>query len=413
MRGEEIRDAGALAGSVLGGGVGLVEELHRAIADRSFAAAGQGAHANRERHDRIALAGYGTVAALLRTAPRVLAAIGAVVIPKVDSQPLDATLTGNAALGAMNGLWGDRLADAGNAFAVGMSVRHDRADLVLTVDSVAAAFPHPTSRLAVFVHGLCETDDSWRPSDRKRRSVGAFDFGERLGTDTDYTPVYVRYNSGLHVSDNGAALDRLLDELSAVWPVAVTEVALLGHSMGGLVVRSACHQADERGAQWVRRVRHVVCLGTPHLGAPLEKGTNALSWVLDRVPETRGLARVLNARSVGVKDLRYGSLVEADWEGVDLDEFLTDRCNEVPFLPYAGYYFVGVTVTQDRRHPVGMLVGDLLVQLPSASGKGRRREIPFDLDKGRHIGGLTHFDLLSHPDVYAQVEHWLAPTVAR
>ena len=151
----------------------------------------------------------------------------------------------------------------------------------------------------------------------------------------------------------------------------------------------------------------MVCLGTPHLGAPLEKGTNALSWALDRVPETKGLARVLNARSVGVKDLRYGSLVEDDWKDVDVDEFLTDRCNEVPFLTQATYYFIGVTVTHDRHHPLGVLVGDLLVQFRSTSGNGRQRQVPFDIDNGHHLGGLNHFDLLSHPDVYAEIQRWL------
>lgn len=407
MREEEIRDAGRLVGDVLGGGLGLIEDLHLAIAQRSFAAVGPSARPTQATHDGIARAAYGTVAAALRTAPRLAAAVGAIAVPAADASPLDASTKGNATLGALNGMWGDRLADTGNAFALGMTVRHGRSDLVLTEETVAVAFPDATGRLAVFVHGLCETDDSWRPSDRKQRKDGSFDFGQRLAADAGCTPVYVRYNSGLHISDNGAALDGLLDELLAAWPVPVDELVMLGHSMGGLVVRSACHQGDERGAPWVENVRHVVCLGTPHLGAPLEKGVNALSWTLDRLPETRGLARVLNARSAGVKDLRYGSLVEHDWQGVDLDEFLTDRCNEVPFLPHAGYYFVGVTVTKDRWHPLGMLVGDLLVQLPSAAGKGRRREIPFDIDKGHHIGGLNHFDLLSHPDVYDQLERWL------
>jgi hypothetical protein len=158
---------------------------------------------------------------------------------------------------------------------------------------------------------------------------------------------------------------------------------------------------------WAQLVRHVVCLGTPHLGAPLEKATNVASWALHQLPETRGLAGVLNGRSAGVKDLRFGSLVEQDWHGVDADDFLTGRASEVSFLPHAAYYFIAVTVSRDRRHPLGVLLGDLLVQFPSASGKGRRRQLPFDVDKGHHIGGLNHFQLLTHPDVYHQLERWL------
>ncbi|HEX4980895.1 MAG TPA: alpha/beta hydrolase [Ilumatobacteraceae bacterium] len=407
MRGDEIRDVGKIAGAVLGGGVSLVEDLHRGIARRSYAASGPGAQPAGVVHDGVARVVYGTLATAARAAPRLAAAAAARMLPVVDAASLDSSTRGNAALAALNGLWGDRLAASGNALAVGMTVRHHHDDLPLTGEAVAAAFPHATGRLAVFVHGLCESDESWHPSEAKQRKAGALDFGARLASDAGCTPVYLRYNSGLHVSDNGAALAEILDDVVAAWPIPVDELVLLGHSMGGLVVRSACHQGAVRGASWVDLVHHVVCLGTPHLGAPLEKGTNVLSWVLGRLPETRGLAGVLNARSVGIKDLRFGSVVREDWHGVDLDEFLTGRANEVPFVANASYYFIGVTVTRDPRHPLGVLVGDLLVQYASASGKGRRREIPFDIDKGHHIGGLNHFDLLSHPDVYRQLARWL------
>jgi hypothetical protein len=128
---------------------------------------------------------------------------------------------------------------------------------------------------------------------------------------------------------------------------------------------------------------------------------------LGRVPETRPFAAAINRRSVGIKDLRFGSCIDEDWADCDPDEFLRDRCNEVPFMEHANYYFVGATLTQDPAHPVGRLAGDLLVQLSSASGRGRRRRIPFELDKGRHFGGLTHFDLLNHPGVYEQIRAWL------
>ena len=142
----------------------------------------------------------------------------------------------------------------------------------------------------MFVHGLCETEQAWWPSERKQRTHGAFNFGGRV-RDIGFTPVYVRYNSGLHISDNGARLSTLLDELVEAWPVPVDEVALIGHSMGGLVARSACHHADRVGAGWVERTRHVFGLGTPHLGAPLERGVNAVAWSLRKVPETRRLAK--------------------------------------------------------------------------------------------------------------------------
>jgi pimeloyl-ACP methyl ester carboxylesterase len=280
------------------------------------------------------------------------------------------------ALGALNGAIGDRLARDGNPLALEMTVRTQG---------------RPTPRLAVFVHGLCETDDAW--------SIRKPSYGERLYEDLGYTPVYLRYNSGLHISDNGRQLAEKLDEVVRDWPTAVEEIALVGHSMGGLVARSACHH----GGDWTESVRHVFCLGAPHLGAPLEKGANALGYALNRLPETRPFARLVNGRSVGIKDLRFGSCAEEDWCDCDADEFLRDRCTEVPFLECATYYFVGATLTQRPNS----LVGDLLVQFPSASGNGRRRRIPFEVDNGMHLGGANHFQLLNHPAVYEQLVSWL------
>lgn len=208
--------------------------------------------------------------------------------------------------------------------------------------------------------------------------------------------------------------DALVDDATAMFDALAAEARaagepapfVVGHSMGGLVARSACHYAEAEGRPWTDAVRHVFCLGTPHLGADLEKGVNVLGWALGRLPETRGLATVLNARSLGIKDLRFGSCVEEDWSDCEPDEFLRDRCNEVPFLPDANYYFVGATLGDG---PLGSVLGDLLVRMPSASGRGtgRGRSIPFEVDHGHELSGLTHFDLLNHPDVYAQIRSWI------
>jgi pimeloyl-ACP methyl ester carboxylesterase len=201
----------------------------------------------------------------------------------------------------------------------------------------------------------------------------------------------------------------VLEHVVRSWPVEVEEVVLVGHSMGGLVARSACHYGAAEEHLWTQRLRHVFCLGTPHLGAPLERAANVFGWALGRLPETRPFAAAVNARSAGIKDMRYGNCVEEDWCDCDPDEFLSDRCQEVPFLPTATYYFIGATLTRSADSRLGSLVGDLLVQFPSASGNGPKRRIPFEIDKGRHLGGLNHLQLLNHPAVYEQIKAWLAP----
>jgi pimeloyl-ACP methyl ester carboxylesterase len=287
-----------------------------------------------------------------------------------------------------------------------MEVRHAGEEVPVTATTLATAFRDATPRVVVFVHGLCETEDSWRllplRGDRARRRT----YGERLQGEFGFTPVTLRYNTGLRVSENGRELARLLDDLVEGWPTDVEELVLVGHSMGGLVTRSACHYGELDGRRWTNAVRHVFCLGTPHLGADLEKGANAVASALGRLPETRAFAKALNARSVGIKDLRYGSCVDEDWCDCDPDEFMRDRCQEVPFLADANYYFIGATLSDG---PLGSMLGDLLVRLPSASGRGRGkgRKVAFEVDNGRELSGLTHFDLLNHPAVYEQMRAWI------
>jgi hypothetical protein len=186
------------------------------------------------------------------------------------------------------------------------------------------------------------------------------------------------------------------------------ELVLIAHSMGGLVGRSACHYGLEAGHPWVPLVKHVFFLGSPHLGAPLEKAANVGAWILGLSDITRPFSRVLNARSSGIKDLRFGALVDEDWSGVDLDGLLAGRTGDVPFLDGASHYFIAATVTRDPRHPLGIVVGDLLVREPSASARSRLRHTRFRLHDGRHFGPMPQFDLLNHPDVYAQIRRWLA-----
>jgi pimeloyl-ACP methyl ester carboxylesterase len=368
----EVRATGELTGAAVGGGAKFIKEAHLGIASRPFGALGLLGAPVRVVHDRVSGLAYDLVYKALAAGPRTLARL-----TPGNGIPATNTLRGSLALGALNGAVGDRLAQSGNPLALDMTLRGGG----------------DSPRIALFVHGLCETDDAWA-------LFGHRPYGARLEEDLGYTPLYLRYNSGLHISDNGRRLARLLEETVESWPVPVEEIVLVGHSMGGLVARSACHYGDD----WTRHVRHVFCLGAPHLGAPLEKVANVAAYALARLPETRPLAKVVNGRSVGIKDLRFGSCAEEDWCDCDPDEFMRDRSTEVPFLDCATYYFVGATL--GRR--TNSLVGDLLVRYPSASGAGRRRRIPFEVDNGMHLGGANHFQLLNHPAVYDQVVRWLA-----
>ena len=132
------------------------------------------------------------------------------------------------------------------------------------------ALPNATGRVTVLVHGLSETERCWADRESAPGLMSAIE--QR----SDATPIAVRYNSGRRISDNGAALADLLEDMCGSWPVEPEVVTLVGHSMGGLVVRAACLSATERGLRWVDAVDRIVTLGTPHLGAPAEASCASL-----------------------------------------------------------------------------------------------------------------------------------------
>jgi PGAP1-like protein len=399
MRREELVAGGDLAAVGVAGVTRHIHELHSGISQRVFSALGEAAEPVRVVHDGIAGVAYGSTRVLAGGAIRAGARVAGALRPD-DAPPLDRSTRARLVVGALNGAWGDTLERRGNPLAAAMTVRMRGDAVALSTSSLAAAFPAATPRLAVFLHGLCETEDGWRlHADRARP------YGERLAAELGYTPVYLRYNSGRHISDNGRSLAALLDELVAAWPIAVGEIALIGHSMGGLIARSACHYGAGRDA--VARVRQIVALGAPHHGAQLERAAHAAGAALRRLPETRALSTALGSRSVGIRDLYHGYLVDEDWENFDPDEFFVAAAREIPFLDTATHYFVAATLTRDSEAPLGRAFGDLLVSRPSAWKQRRNERLRFPVDNYRHYGGATHFDLLNHPAIGDQLIDWL------
>jgi pimeloyl-ACP methyl ester carboxylesterase len=321
--------------------------------------------------------------------------------PMRSDAPGTAGWLADAALGVVNGVIGDYLREQGNSLDLGMSLRHDDRVLPLEREALARALLAATPRVAVFVHGLCCTEWAWCAKAEEHHGDPSVSFGTLLRRDLGFTPIYVRYNSGLHVSLNGRRLAELLEQLCDSYPVGIEELVLIGHSMGGLVAHSACHYASLERRRWLGSLAHVISLSAPLGGAPLEKMSNVATSVLRffEVPGTRIPARILDARSDGIKDLRFGYLTDEEWSGYDPDAVLEDNRREVPLLDGVTYTFVSATITRSPDHPVGFLVGDLMVRAQSAAGPVTRS---FAIET-RHIGGLSHLDVQNHPDVYEQI----------
>lgn len=426
MQRAEIRDGGALLGSALGEVAELARDVHRAVAGRVFGLLGPRVAPVRVLHDAISATAYGSARLGVRSLPAMTGAVAA-QLSEPSTASVHDTARGHFLLGALNGFWGDRLAAERASLASVVGLRTHEGRVRRRPGNVAHdAGAEATGRLVVFAHGLCENDRFWSLGAQRHYGERGLTYGSLLRDERGWTPLYLSYNTGLHVSESGRQLADYLEALVSAWPVPVDEIALVGHSMGGLVIRSAAHQAAARELAWVPALRHVVGLGVPHLGAPLERFANVGTHALARLPETRPFAAWLNRRSVGIKDLRYGAVVEADWFGHDPDERLMDRCTPATLLAGVAYSMASATLS---RRPDGLLGHDLLVQHVSAHGTGPRRplenvrpaepipmvrsqahsrRIDFEVDRLFHMGGKHHFDLLGDPLVYEQLRSWLA-----
>jgi pimeloyl-ACP methyl ester carboxylesterase len=408
MRADEKRDAGSLAGTALGELAELAQGVHTAVADRLFGLAGDAGKPIRLLHDGIAAIAYGSTQLGVKYLPPAAGLVAGTFGDPAAESAHDVR-RGRFILGAINGFWGDRITENQPALAPQMRMRMHGGQLRRVPANLIADLEGSgttTGRIVVFLHGLCETDLCWSYAAEKRWGDRSFTYGSRLRDDDGWTPIYVNFNTGIHVSENARELAEQLEELVKLWPVPVTEIALVGHSLGGLMARSAAHQANALGHAWLEPLRHIVGLGTPHLGAPLERFANWGTHRLARLPETSPFATWLNRRSVGIKDMRYGALLEEDWSGFDADELLTNHCTEAVLLPGVAYSVASATLS---REPNGLWAHDLLVQHTSAHGIGKVRSIPFDQTRTFHLGGRKHhFDLLADQRVYDQVRSWLA-----
>jgi pimeloyl-ACP methyl ester carboxylesterase len=330
----------------------------------------------------------GSVDALLGWLGPTLHAAGVGSLPQAERE---------AVVAALNGVLGDHLGATDNPLAITMAFRHQGKPLVLDRFAMRLRLRDAGPRPLVLLHGLCMNDLQWQRNDH--------DHGAGLAREAGYTPVYLHYNSGLSVSTNGRILAQQMERLLDAWPVPIERMAMIGHSMGGLVARSALHHAVliQRGAlRWPARIDDLISLGSPHQGAPLESAGHGVDVLLGAAPYAAPLARLGKMRSAGINDLRHGNIVNSSGDG-------SPRPDAVPLPASARCYAVAASLGAEGGSLKEHLLGDGLVPVASALGQHREpaRRLAFAKDHQVVVHRTSHLDLLSSTEVFDLLRNWL------
>jgi len=330
-------------------------------------------------------------------------ALGQVVELVKQESPSNAR---EAVVAALNGVLGDHLEASGNPLAISMQLRRNGEPLTLTKSALSRTIGQASGRILLMVHGLCMSDSQWQRN--------GYDHGAMLAADpafaAPFTTVYLHYNSGLHISLSGRALAQQLQALYKAWPVPVEDLTIIAHSMGGLVTRSACDFAEQAGHRWRGALKKIVFLGTPHLGAPLERGGNWVNVILDASPYTAAFARLAKIRSAGITDLRHAGVRDEDWQQQDrFTSSATAKPHNLPLPHGVQCYAIAAAIGKKSGSIAGSMLGDGLVPVHSALGQHKDAARSLKFAKSHQWTGynMNHMDLLDRKIVYRQIRKWL------
>ena len=305
-----------------------------------------------------------------------------------------------AVLAALNGVLGDHLKASSNPLAIDMQIRI-QGEAIQTEDATwRESISQAQGKILVLLHGSCMNDLQWNHQGQ--------DFGARLALELGYYPLYLNYNTGLHISENGQLFSDIMHDLTH-HNTDIKEVTILAHSMGGLVARSACRFAEQQGQNWPDKLRKMIFLGSPHHGAPLERGGPWLEMLLKISPYSAPFARLGQIRSAGITDLRYGSLCAKDWQNQDRFALVDDVRELVPLPKNTQCYAIAASLAKTTT-PVGNIVlGDGLVPVNSALGlhKDKKRDLKIPESRQWLAQGMNHLDLLSSKQVYEKIKAWM------
>ena len=300
-------------------------------------------------------------------------------------------------ISALNGVIGDYLLKNQNPLALS-SVLYDHYGSVQAGDL--------SGRIVVFCHGLCMNHLDWT-----KHSNGGI--GEKLLAQRDHnTMLYLHYNTGRRISANGRSLANILEDLVKRNP-RITSLDLIGHSMGGLVARSALFYGKQNMQQWFHMTENIVCLASPHHGAMLERIGFAAQEKVGHFPIVKLVGHIVNIRSNGILDLRHGSVRDDDWEhnqarigGMD------DNRKPAPLPAHINAFLVAGTIEfENTQNNTLKVIGDYLVSVKSALGEHPNPRFQLKVPESHKaiFYGLNHMEIQYHLTVAEQIAKWFYP----
>lgn len=394
----DLQGVGQLAIDAIKGITGIVETLHATILK-----GGLGEVPEERPSKGISGLVYRMIYATTELTGRGLEMFFRAVAPLLEDIPYNSNR--EAVVAAINGVLGDYLVSRGNPMAIETRFRSGGESIstaqIKGMLEAKKGSSKDKNALLVLVHGLCMNDLQW--------TQNGHNHGELLAEEFGYTPIYLNYNTGKHISENGKEFSNCLEALSEELSED-TEIYLLVHSMGGLVSRSAYQQAVDSGAAWPRHLKKLICLGTPHQGAMLEKGGNWIDVILDANPYTKPFSKLGKIRSAGITDMRYSSITESDWKGKDRFASEQPKPTVVPLPNDAVDCYAIATSTAPSAHKLhDESIGDGLVTLSSGLGKHKNPEQQIHFPKeNTWVGyGVDHLRQLSAPTIYEVLREWL------
>ena len=301
----------------------------------------------------------------------------------------------------LNGVIGDHLEKNENPLKINMQFRHQAKAMPLDSKSLEKTYKTINGKILLMVHGSCLNDIQWT---RKEHNHGT-----ALAKELHKTPVFLHYNSGLHISTNGQEFNELLEKLIQNWPVPVEELVIIGHSMGGLVSRSALHYGDQQQKSWTKHLKKIIFLGTPHHGAPMEKAGNFLDVALEAIPYAKPFARLGKIRSAGVTDLRYGNLLDEDWQNDDRFKMKGDQRQNISLPELVECYSIAGIAGKETGSKSSQLLGDKMVGVKSALGQHKNpiKNLHFKKENTWIAYESNHSELLSNPKIYTKIKSWM------